>query len=363
MKFVNNRLKNIKSYKASSPKAWAYSHDPEVLKLDWNESTIGPSPKVFDAIKETVNSKKWNWYPDINNIELREAIAAYSDVKESQVQFFASSDALHEYIVRCYISREDRILTITPTYDNFRAVAEANGGNVMQYNLNSEYELDFEKLQKDLKLVAPKIFYLVNPNNPTGTNHCTKKLENLIRKNSDILFIIDEAYFEFTGKSISYLAGEVDNLIISRTFSKAFGLASFRIGYCIANESIIDTLNKIRNPKNVSMFAQEAALAALKDFNYVSSYVDEVNSAKQIFFHYLSDRDWAKPIEGSGNYIFVEIKNSLKDKLIDFLEDNKVFIRDYSHLEGTKNFIRITIGTKEQMKKVTSIISDFEKNH
>ena len=363
MKLSNQNLKNINSYKVSSPKAWNFVNDPEVLKLDWNESTVSPSPKVFKAINKTVKDKKWNWYPDINNTLLLKSIAKYSQVDDSQVQFFASSDALHEYIVRCFISTKDRILTITPTYDNFRAVAQANNGNVISYPLDNNFKLNLDKLNDDLKLIKPKILYLVNPNNPTGTEHDIDQLEKLIRNNSNILFIVDEAYYEFNGKTISHLIKDCDNLIVSRTFSKAFGLASFRIGYCISNKSIIDVLNKIRNPKNVSMFAQEAALAALDDFQYVSSFVKKVNNSKNIFFSFLSQKKWIKPFFGAGNFIFMEIKDDLKDRLIIFLEKNKVFIRNYGHIKNTENFIRITIGTVVQMKKVISLIDTFESNH
>jgi histidinol-phosphate aminotransferase len=360
MRFSNSILRKIKSYKVSSPKAWALASDSEVLKLDWNESTINPSPKVYNAISDSVINKKWNWYPDINNTKLIQALSKYCGVNQNQVQYFASSDALHEYIVRCFISNNDRILTVTPTYDNFRAVAEANNGNIHSYSLDKNFKLDLSQLKSDLELIKPKIVYLVNPNNPTGTEHDIDQLEELIKNSPDNLFIVDEAYFEFNGKTISYLTSFSDNLIISRTFSKAFGLASFRIGYCIAHESIIETLNKIRNPKNVSLFAQEAALAALEDFRYVSSYVKEVNLSKDVFFSFLQSKNWINPVHGAGNFIFMEIKNNVKRELIIFLESNKVFVRDYGHIEQTKDYMRITIGTMVQMKKVITVINAFE---
>ena len=360
MRFSNSILKQIKSYKVSSPKAWALANDQEVLKLDWNESTINPSPKVYKTISDSVINKKWNWYPDINNEKLIQALSDYCGVNQNQLQFFASSDALHEYIVRCFISNDDRILTITPTYDNFRAVAEANNGNIHSYSLDKNFKLNLNQLKNDLELINPKIIYLVNPNNPTGTEHDIDQLEKLIKNSPNNLFIVDEAYFEFNGKTISYLTNDLDNLIVSRTFSKAFGLASFRIGYCIAHESIIGTLNKIRNPKNVSLFAQEAALAALEDFQHTKSYVNEVNLSKDIFFSFLTKKKWINPIQGAGNFIFMEIKNNLKRELIIFLESNKVFVRDYGHIEHTKDYMRITIGTMIQMEKVISLINSFE---
>ena len=361
MRFANRVVKTIKPYKVSSPKAWEYVGDQNVLKLDWNESTIGPSPRVYEAITNTFSQNRWNWYPNINNTELIRAISVYCNLPESNVQFFAGSDALHEYIVRCFISHQDRILSISPTYDNFRAVVEANGGNVYQYSLDNRFLLDYDKLDTDLELIDPKIVYLVNPNNPTGTFHSIEKLSILIKKHVNILFIIDEAYFEFTNKSIAYLTIECDNLIVSRTFSKAFGLASFRIGYCAAHSTIIDSLNKIRNPKSVSLFAQEAARSALIDLEYMQNYVREVNASKLFVFDELTKIKWIEPFWGEGNYLFLRIESNKLEGFLSFLESKKVFLRDYSHMKNTVNFVRLTIGLKEQMSRVLDCINEFDK--
>lgn len=360
MDFSNKTLKNTRSYKVSSPKAWEFANDKEALKLDWNESTIEPSPKVFESIKNTFTKNKWNWYPNINNTQLIKSISDYCKVAEHNIQYFASSDCLHEYIVRCFVEEKDRILSITPTYDNFRAVAEANGASVFNYSLNPNFILDYEKFQNDLKLIKPKICYIVNPNNPTGTLHNSEDLIKLVLHNKEILFIVDEAYYEFSGQTLAEFVDKCDNLIISRTFSKAFGLASFRIGYTISNKSIINTLNKIRNPKNVSLFAQEAALAALADLDYLDSYVQQINLSKDIFCSFLSKKKWIKHFKGSGNFIFMEIKGNLKSELIIFLETNKVFVRDYGHIKQTEDYMRITVGTEMQMKKVMDLINLFE---
>ena len=170
MKFTNKNIENLKSYVVSSPKAWNFKNKSEVLKLDWNESTIKPSPKVFESIIDSMKNKQWNWYPNINNTDLIDAIASYCKVKNSQIQFFASSDVLHEYIVRCFVSESDRILVVSPTYDNFRAVAEANNGKIQNYPLDSEFKLNLDKLDNDLKLIKPKIMYLVNLITPLEQN-------------------------------------------------------------------------------------------------------------------------------------------------------------------------------------------------
>ncbi len=359
--FSNKNLEKIIPYKLSVLEAWGFNEDPDVLKLDWNEATVRPSPKVTERILKVISNGKLNWYPNINNIELIHKIANYNSVKDEQVQYFASSDSLHEYIVRAFIEPFDRVLSISPTYDNFRAVAESNGAHIQFYNLDSSFNLDFEKLNQDLKLIKPKVVYIVNPNNPTGSLFNVDELCVLIKKNQNILFIIDEAYYEFSKITISSHIDEFDNLIISRTFSKAFALASFRIGYLISSKINVEILNRIRNPKNISLFAQEAAIAALDDLEYTENYVCSVLEAKIIFTNYLKGLNWMTYYKGSGNFVFIKLKNiKLKNNFIKFLKENKIFIRDYGHIENTKNFIRITIGTKSQMNRVINHIKKFE---
>ena len=143
--FENKKIRNISPYTLSTPEAWSFNQDDDVLKLDWNEATIKPSPKVLAKITKVLNDGKLNWYPNINNTELINKLSNYNSVKNDQVQYFASSDSLHEYIVRAFIDDSDRVLSISPTYDNFRAVAESNGAHVQFYDLDSNFDLDFDK--------------------------------------------------------------------------------------------------------------------------------------------------------------------------------------------------------------------------
>ena len=361
--FENKKIKNISPYTLSTPEAWSFNQDDDVLKLDWNEATIKPSPKVLVKITKVLNHGKLNWYPNINNTELINKLSNYNSVKNDQVQYFASSDSLHEYIVRAFIDDSDRVLSISPTYDNFRAVAESNGAHVQFYDLDSNFDLDFDKFHDDLKLIKPKVVYIVNPNNPTGSIFSPNDLNDLINKNKNILFIIDEAYFEFSNVTLSSFVSELNNLLISRTFSKAFALASFRIGYLISSSNNIEIINRIRNPKNISLFAQEAAIAALDDIEYTKNYIKSVDIAKTNFIKFLKKLDWMNPIEGKGNFVFIELENiQIKIDLINYLKNNKIFIRDYGHIEKTKNYIRITIGNSQQMEIVKSKIINFNKN-
>ena len=361
--FTNDIINKLRPYKVSSHKAWEYEDKSEVLKLDWNEATIPPSPLVKKRLEESFVSEQLNWYPDTNNTKLLKLLAEYNKVEVDNVQYFASSDSLHEYIVRCFINQTDRVLVLGPTYDNFRAVAESNGANIQNYLMNDSFQPDIEQLNLDLKLIRPKVFYIVNPNNPTGGVLKKEDIEFLIVNNKETLFIIDEAYFEFSGVTMSDKVDEFENLMITRTFSKAFALASFRLGYAISNESNIKLLNKIRNPKNVSLFAQIAGIAALEDIQYTKTFVEEVSLTRWHFISNLQKFSWLKTYPSEANFVFVKISDlKIKEDLLNFLNENKIFIRDYGHLPLTKNYVRITIGLKTQMERVLGFFNMFNEN-
>lgn len=358
--FTTNHIKNLKPYKVSSHEAWEFENKSDVLKLDWNEATIPPSPLVNKRLEEAFQTEQLNWYPDTNNQRLIKLLADYNKVKEENVQYFASSDSLHEYIVRCFITTTDRVLVLGPTYDNFRAVAESNGAMIQNYEMDNSFIPNIDQLDNDLNLIQPKVFYIVNPNNPTGGLISKEAITRLLLNHKKTLFVIDEAYFEFSGITMSNKVEEYDNLIITRTFSKAFALASFRLGYAIANKENIELLNKLRNPKNVSLYAQIAGIAVLTDIDYTKAYVKEVNSTKTSFFQSLLEFSWLRPINSKGNFIFIRINElNIKEQLLQFLPKKKIFIRDYGHIELTKHYVRITVGRKNQMEIVLKELNNF----
>ena len=359
--FANKYIKKLKPYPLTSHRAWELVGATDVLKLDWNESTITPSPKVKENIKAFLESGHVNWYPDVNNIELLNKLAGYSEVPLSNVQYFAGSDSLHEYIVRTFIEPEDDVLIVSPTYDNFRAVVESNGAESKFYNLEDGFTLDWNAFEKFVSMHCPKIIYICNPNNPTGTLHSKADIEKMVVSFPETLFIIDEAYYEFTGITCKDLVLEHDNVIISRTFSKGFGLASFRIGYALSSPGNIQLLSKVRNPKNISTFSQISALAVLDDLPYMQAYVEKVNLAKKIFNAAMEDLGVTVFDEG-GNFSLIKLECSIKEKLIVFLEKNHVFVRDYGHIKGMENYVRITVGTQGQMERVAKEVARFFSN-
>ena len=152
-----------------------------------------------------------------------------------------------------------------------------------------KFYFDIETFFNDYFNKDIKIVYLCNPNNPTGTEFSKEVILSLLKEFNSTLFVIDEAYYEFSNNTVADIVENHENLVISRTLSKGFCLAGFRLGYMVANKTLISAVNKIRNPKNISTISQIACLAALSDINYMKNYVEEISISKKYFIEELKD--------------------------------------------------------------------------
>lgn len=362
MKFPNKYLRNLKPYKLASHKIWSVAPEQraEVLKLDWNESTVVPSPLVAERLRALLEQPSFfNLYPATHNEELLGLLAKYVELPKENIQYFGSSDVLHEYICKAFISVGDPVMILAPSYDNFRLTCQANGADVYFSYYKDDFTFDAKLFENDIITREPAVVYICNPNNPTGNVHTQKYIEYLLMEYPDTLFLVDEAYYEFAGITCKDLVLKYDNLLISRTMSKAFGLANFRVGYLIASKENVQFINKIRNPKNLSTFAQVAACAALEDTAYMWRYVDEVHKGQEFFaeaYRKLTDEIIAHP--SHGNFMLVEFKSyEAKIALLNYFAEHNIFVRDTTQAPSVRNCFRITIGTKEQMKRVVDVMS------
>ena len=363
MRFPNKYLRNIKPYKLASHAIWSVKPEERarVLKLDWNEATITPSPLVKQRIEELLTQPDFfHLYPVTHNEKLLKLIADYVGLPEENVQYFASSDALHEYICKVFIGVGDPVMILGPSYDNFRLTCQANGADVFFSEYNADFTFNATKFEKDILDKEPAVVYICNPNNPTGYRHSVEYIESLLQKFPDTLFLVDEAYYEFSGVTAKELVLRYDNILISRTMSKAFALANFRFGYLIASKENVQFVNRIRNPKNISTITQTAAQAALEDKEYMWEYVREVNNAKRWFLDELNTLPSLHAFESFGNFILVQLASyEQKMALLNYLAQHNIFVRDTMQSPIVQNCFRVTCGTKEQMQRVMDCIKSF----
>lgn len=365
MSYINKYLRNFKPYKVASHKVWQVNPEErkDILKLDWNEASILPSPVVIGRIKKLLESNFLNYYPATYNEQLYTLLADYTGLPKENVQYFASSDSLHEYISKMYITVGDPALLLWPSYDNFRLTAQVAGAHVMFFELNDDFSFDSEQFEAKIERKDPSLVYICNPNNPTGLILGKNYIQHLLEKFPSTMFLIDEAYIEFSpDNTCKDLVLEYDNILISRTMSKAFALANIRFGYLLASQENIQYISSIRNPKNITTFAQEAVIGALSDIEYMKHYVSQVNEAKDYFIKTIN-RDCGSRFhayESNGNFVLIKCENLLtKSEILNYLERNNVFIRNVSQSTSVKECVRVTIGTQEQMEIVLELFKRY----
>ncbi len=326
------------------------------VKLDWNESDVAPPKVVKDAMIKFINNGQMHWYPDIDAVVLREKLSQYVGLPMDLIQVFPGSDTALDYIARAYVEAGDEVVVPYPAYDNFRIYVESIGGRltkvVNENPLEKNVRLILDALSSEVKLI-----YLITPNNPTGVIYDAVDVALICEALKSGMVVVDEAYFEFCGKTVVDLVQKYKNLIVVRSFSKAWALANLRCGYVISDVENINTLNKIRNGKNLSTLAQVACIAALDNSQYMTKYVEMVAENKTFLSGELSKLG----IENymcEGNFVLAKFAQGAEG-VVDFLASKNIFVRNQSSQPSMRGFVRISIGTLDSLNILISALKEY----
>ena len=255
------------------------------------------------------------------------------------------------------ICKERKAITINPTFSYFIDRCNIYKTIIKLINLSTlNNSLNFEAFIKEAKNVD--VIYLASPNNPTGNQFKIEEVTNLIEISKDKLIIIDEAYVEFSDYSLSNLVNKFNNLIVMRTFSKAFGLAGARIGYILANEEIINTFNKyVQLPYPLSSFSMQLAIEALENFKIIERSIETIKHERNILFNKINQIKEIKIYNSDANFFFFQTFDHF-NKIKEQLFKEKILVKEYGNLVNYKGAMRATIGTKEMNSKLVSILEN-----
>ena len=339
-------LENLAPYDpvSSLEKIWSKS-DQVPFKLDWNEATIPPSPRVYEAIVSFLsNSNHLNWYPELGSKGLCNALSDYVGLPQDCILVTNGSDDALELICKAYLGPSDRAVVPMPTYTHFLVFVQARGAEVVPFQPEDPFDPAVEELHAALRQGADLV-YLVSPNNPSGVTYQEEQVAWLAESYPETLFVLDEAYHEFCDTTGVRLVAEYENVVVTRTFSKCFGIAGLRIGYLCAGPSIMHQLKKLFNPKSVNRLGQIAAIACLSDLDYYAHYVDEVTRAKEFFQEEMARRG-IYVRKTPANYVLMRVGDPVS--FCRLLEDEGVYVRDRSSLPGMESFVRISVPTMDQ---------------
>lgn len=354
---MKKRILDLQPYKpGKSPEDIKREYNiDKVIKLASNENPYGCSPHVETAVLSSLHDTAT--YPDGYATELRKKVSDHLNVNENQLLFGSGLDEVIQMISRVLLCEGDNIITANETFPQYKHHAIIEGAEVREIPLdNGSFDLDgmFQAIDDRTKIV-----WICNPNNPSGTYLNKETLVRFLEKvPPEIVVVLDEAYYEYVTadnypNSIPLLT-HFNHLIVLRTFSKAYGLAAFRIGYAVGNAQLIEKINIARLPFNTSTFAQQAALAALEDQDFVKKCVRKNTECLRDFEQTLQRLN-VEYYPSQANFIFVRMASPME--LFNFFLKKGYIVRPFP------NGVRITIGTKEQNKEVLAALEDYVKGH
>lgn len=335
------------------------------VKLASNENPLGPSEKVVAAIQ--ANLSDLTRYPDGNGFGLKQALVKkYTSIALEQITLGNGSNDVLEIIARALVCESDEVIYSEHAFAVYPIVTQAIGAAAVvtpAKNWGHDLNAMLSAITDKTKLV-----FIANPNNPTGTWLDDKTLRNFLSAiPSNVIVVLDEAYFEFAGHSQYGVKGypdgiellkEFDNLIVTRTFSKAYGLAGLRVGYAIANKDLTNILNRVRQPFNVNLLALKAAEVALSDTDYLEASV-KLNHEQMAI---VTDNFKSLGIDfiaSIGNFVCFKVDDAAA--CYENLLKHGIIVRPVANY-GMQNYLRVSIGTAEENQRFLAVLTNLYKN-
>ncbi len=323
------------------------------LRLDFNENTTSVSDAVIEAIRGAVTGETLAMYPDYS--QALPVIARGLGVTSDHVVLTNGTDEAIQLLVNTFLESGDRLVILEPSYAMYRFYAEVAGVEVVPvaYRLDDDLAFPLDELLAVIDTGVDAVF-VANPNNPTGGALPIDAVRRILERAPDAVVLIDEAYVEFSGMTAIELIDEYPNLVVSRTFSKAYGLAGLRCGCLVAAPDALQWVRRAQSPYSVNALAAVAAAAAIAKPDYVNQYVTEVLAARQ----FTSDRLRAlgyRVFPSDANFLLF-VAGERREPLWAALRSEGVLVRDRSHeIDGC---LRVTIGTQKQMELFISIVEE-----
>lgn len=324
----------------------------DALRLDFNENTFACSPKVREALAR-ISTADLTRYPEREPIEAM--AAAHLGLPAAQVALTNGVDEAIHVLFETFIEQGDEVLLPVPTYTMYEVYASATDAIVVHVLAADNLQFPFERL---LAAVTPrtKIIAIANPNSPSGSAASRSQIVELARRAPHAVVMIDEAYFHFYGETVIDLLDELPNLMVARTFSKAYGLAGLRLGILAGPVESMRWVRRVLSPYSVNSLALACLPPALEDTAYLDCYVSEVLQARAEFETAL-DKAGIRRWPSCANFILVDI-GSRHAEFVRLMRVAGVLVRDRSSDPGCDGRVRITIGTREQMRHAVIVLNE-----
>jgi histidinol-phosphate aminotransferase len=323
-----------------------------LLRLDFNENTLGCSPRVTALLREKLSEESLSIYPEYE--ATRAALSDYFQVPESRFLLTNGTDEAIQVLINTYVDDAQQVIVLHPSYAMYRFYGEVAGAEVRELPYRrADLAFPFEEL---LGAVTPstRAILLSNPNNPTGTGAAIGQLVAILDRAPRAAVLVDEAYYEFCGVTALHQLDAYPNLFVSRTFSKAFGLAGLRAGCLFSQEQNVKFMRKAQSPYSVNVLAAIAARAAVADPAYVNHYAAEAVKARDLLYEGFKQRG-IRYYPSQANFVLFEA-GPRSIAIRDALRGRGVLVRDRSYeIPGT---VRVTAGTPAQAQRFFNALDE-----
>ncbi|MDR3205491.1 MAG: histidinol-phosphate transaminase [Candidatus Methanoplasma sp.] len=336
----------------STTRGFRRYYNPEVggeLRMDTNTNVLGSNPAAEKYIRE--QREDINGYPNTYSDGLRDALASLYGLERENFVAGSGSDEMLDVSFKTFTEWGDGCVMPVPSYSLYDYFIKMSGGKPLASELTEDFQLDVD----DMVRSGAKVAIVPSPNNPTGNSFRQKDLEDLLRRFGGIV-VIDEAYGEYSDSSMISRVGEFDNLVILRTFSKAYAMAGLRVGYAAASLDLADMMNSVKIPYSLNKIGEGAAIAAVKDQEFIERSKKMVAEERPKLAAELRKLNFG-PYPSDANFILAAspIDHSV---LVSELKKKGVMIRDFGDKRRTENCVRMTVGTAELNKIMTDRISE-----
>ncbi len=326
-----------------------------ILKLNYNENFFLPREKMVSLIKEVADECDVRIYPQEEENNLKERISEYLQIPEECVTLGNSSDELMERVIRIFLEKNDRAVTFTPTFSIFRYCTEYYDADLVKVPLRDDFTLDRKAM---LSAFAPdaKLLYLCSPNNPTANQLNLQEIVELTDVFPGIV-LVDEAYAEYADFSIVSLTQKYENLIVLRTFSKAFGLAGVRLGYAVANSELARTIDKLPIPYAVNVISLSIGRKLLENMDIVTKSINALKTERTHLINKLNEIEGLKAFDSKTNFVLFKSAKP-HESIYNSVLQKGIIIKRLGKLLRHENCLRTTVGTPDMNGKLLKALRE-----
>jgi len=354
------RIQSLESYNAEQTNesiARRYGLPPtEILKLNYNENLFLPREKMVSFLKEVADECDLRIYPQEEECKLKEKISDYLQVSEDCVSIGNSSDEMMDRTIRIFLEKGDSAVTFAPTFSIFRYCTKYYDADLVSVPLNDDFTLDMADMHSAFG-PQTRLLYLCSPNNPTGNQLKFEEVVSLVETFPGMV-LVDEAYAEYADFSVVSLTRKYDNLIVLRTFSKAFGLAGLRLGYAVANPRLSQVIDKLPTPYAVNVVSLSMGRKLLENMDLVAQSIDGLRAERTRLIRRLNAVNGLRAFDSKANFVLFRANKS-SDSIYDRLLQKGIIIKKLGRLLQHENCLRTTVGTPSMNSKLLNALQEF----